>query len=64
MLLGVERTDVRTGLFGFNGALVAIALLYFLSQVHWVFWLCCAGCSVHNGDDVALRTFFREVVIS
>jgi urea transporter len=30
MLLGVERSQVRAGLFGFNGALVAIALLYFL----------------------------------
>lgn len=30
MWLGAERGDVRAGLFGFNGALVAIALLYFL----------------------------------
>lgn len=30
MLLGVERASVRAGLYGFNGALVAIALLYFL----------------------------------
>lgn len=30
ILLGVDRTQVRAGLFGFNGALVAIALLYFL----------------------------------
>ena len=28
--LGLGRTQVRDGLFGFNGALVAIALLYFL----------------------------------
>ena len=30
MLLEVDRSLVRAGLFGFNGALVAIALLYFL----------------------------------
>lgn len=30
MLLGVEHAKVRAGLFGFNGALVAIGLLYFL----------------------------------
>lgn len=30
MLLGVDRSLVRAGLFGFNGALVAIALLTFL----------------------------------
>ena len=30
MLLGVERAQVRAGMFGFNGALVAIGLLYFL----------------------------------
>ncbi len=30
LLLGVARAQVRAGLFGFNGALVAVALLYFL----------------------------------
>lgn len=30
MLLGADRSRIRAGLFGFNGALVAIALLYFL----------------------------------
>lgn len=30
VLLGVDRSRIRAGLFGFNGALVAIALLYFL----------------------------------
>jgi urea transporter len=30
MLLAVDRAQIRQGLFGFNGALVAIALLYFL----------------------------------
>ncbi|MGH8504454.1 MAG: urea transporter [Stenotrophobium sp.] len=30
LLLGADRSRLRAGLFGFNGALVAIALLYFL----------------------------------
>ncbi|MCG5076684.1 urea transporter [Paraburkholderia tagetis] len=30
MALGADRSLVRAGLFGFNGALVAVALLYFL----------------------------------
>lgn len=30
ILLGADRASVRAGLFGFNGALVGIALLYFL----------------------------------
>ena len=30
LLLGADRTTVRAGLYGYNGALVAIALLYFL----------------------------------
>ena len=30
VLLGVDRSRIGAGLFGFNGALVAIALLYFL----------------------------------
>ena len=37
MLLGTDRADVRAGLFGFNGALVAIALLYFLEPSVLVF---------------------------
>lgn len=39
MLLGVNRCLVRDGLFGFNGALVAIALLYFLQPdlLAWVY---------------------------
>lgn len=39
ILLGVTRSQVRDGLFGFNGALVAIALIYFLhpSGLTWVY---------------------------
>lgn len=47
MLLGVDRVLVRAGLFGFNGGLVAIALLYFL-QPGWLTWGCvifAAACS-------------------
>ena len=36
-LLGVNAASIREGLFGFNGALVAIALLYFLEPT-WVTW--------------------------
>ena len=39
MMLGVERALVRAGLFGFNGGLVAIALLYFL-QPDALTWGC------------------------
>lgn len=38
-LLGADRQAVRAGLFGFNGALVAIALLYFL-QPGALTWAC------------------------
>ncbi|MDA5194320.1 urea transporter [Govanella unica] len=47
MLLGVDRALVRAGLFGFNGGLVAIALLYFL-QPDLLTWACvvfAAACS-------------------
>ena len=39
MLLGVDRTLVRSGMFGFNGGLVGIALLYFLQPVPLT-WAC------------------------
>lgn len=39
MVLAVDRSLVRVGLFGFNGALVAIALLYFL-QPGVLAWSC------------------------
>ncbi|MCC7463740.1 MAG: urea transporter [Gammaproteobacteria bacterium] len=47
MLLGSERTRLRAGLDGFNGGLVAIALLYFL-QPDALTWICvvfAAACS-------------------
>ncbi|WP_150295584.1 urea transporter [Sphingobium estronivorans] len=47
LLLGVDRAQVRAGLFGFNGGLVAIALLYFL-QPGVLTWCCvifAAACS-------------------
>lgn len=39
MLLGVEESKVREGLFGFNGSLVAVALTYFLraDALTWVY---------------------------
>lgn len=36
-LLGVERSSLEAGLFGFNGVLVAIALLHFL-EPSWITW--------------------------
>ncbi len=46
-VLGADRTQVRAGLFGFNGALVAIALLYFLEPgaLTWAYVLLAAACS-------------------
>lgn len=45
LLLQVDRAQVRAGWFGFNGALVAVALLYFFqSDVRvWVYVLCAAA---------------------
>lgn len=47
MLLGVDRVLVKQGLFGFNGALVAIGLLYFLepNALTWVYVVFAAACS-------------------
>ena len=47
LLLGVERSQVRAGWFGFNGALVAAALLYFFQgDVRlWTYALCAAAVS-------------------
>ena len=47
ILLGIERAQVRAGLFGFNGALVAIALLYFLepSILTWGYVVLAAACT-------------------
>ncbi|HET8901391.1 MAG TPA: urea transporter, partial [Holophagaceae bacterium] len=46
-LLGADRASVRAGLFGFNGALVAIALLYFLQPdaLAWAFVVLASACS-------------------
>lgn len=41
MVLGADRALVRNGMFGFNGALVAVALLYFL-QPGLLTWACLA----------------------
>ena len=47
LLLGADRASVRAGLFGFNGALVAIALLYFLQPdaLAWAFVVLASACS-------------------
>ncbi|QHS10441.1 urea transporter [Sinimarinibacterium sp. NLF-5-8] len=45
--LGAKTSDVRAGLFGFNGALVAIALLYFLepNALTWGCVVLASACS-------------------
>lgn len=47
MLFGTDCSQVRKGLYGFNGALVAIALLYFLqpNALTWVCVIFAAACS-------------------
>lgn len=47
MLLTVDRSLVRAGLFGFNGALVAIALLYFLQPdiLTWGYVVLASACT-------------------
>lgn len=47
MLLGAKRSHVREGIFGFNGALVAIALLYFLQPdtLTWSYVVLAAMCT-------------------
>ncbi|HNP36099.1 MAG TPA: urea transporter [Woeseiaceae bacterium] len=47
VLLGVARSSVRAGLFGFNGSLVAIALLYFLEPelLTWGYVVLAAACT-------------------
>lgn len=39
ILLDADRTQVRAGMYGFNGALVAVALLYFL-RPDALTWIC------------------------
>lgn len=60
MLLGVERTDVRAGLFGFNGALVAIALLYFLEPSALVFGYVVLAAACTTVMMSALMTFLEK----
>ena len=44
LLLGADRAQIRAGLFGFNGALAAIALSYFLQpDILTVTYVCCAA---------------------
>lgn len=45
--LGADRARVRAGMFGFNGALVGIALLYFLAPtpLTWACVILAAACS-------------------
>jgi urea transporter len=47
LLLGVERSLVRAGLFGFNGTLTGIALVFFLQPdpLAWVYLVVAAACS-------------------
>lgn len=47
MLLGADRGLVRAGMFGFNGGLVGIALLYFLAPdpLTWACVVLAAACS-------------------
>jgi len=47
LALGVDRALVRAGMFGFNGTLVAIALLYFLAPVAltWACVILASACS-------------------
>lgn len=52
ILLGADRADIRAGLFGFNGALTAIALLYFL-EPFWISW-----------GYVILATAFSSIMMS
>ncbi|MBS1821349.1 MAG: urea transporter [Acidobacteria bacterium] len=47
IVLGADRASVRAGMFGFNGALVAIALLYFLAPttLTWACVILASACS-------------------
>lgn len=47
ILLGAERSRITAGLFGFNGVLVGIALLYFLEPniLTWGYVVIAAACS-------------------
>jgi urea transporter len=47
MALGADRALIRSGMYGFNGGLVGIALLYFLqpAPLTWVCLILAAACS-------------------
>lgn len=56
LLLGLDRGQLRAGWFGFNGALTAVALLYFFQgdARAWVYVLCAATVST-----VLMAAFLR-----
>ena len=58
MMLGTDRGQVRAGLFGFNGGLVAIALLYFLEPdaLTWGCVIFAAACSTIMMAGIASLT--------
>lgn len=60
MLLGGDRARVRAGLFGFNGGLVAIALLYFL-QPNWLTWGCVGFAAACSTVIMAAMLFLLDV---
>ncbi|MCW8933212.1 MAG: urea transporter [Gammaproteobacteria bacterium] len=60
ILLGTDRADVRAGLFGFNGALVAIALLYFLEPGILVFGYVVLAAACTTIMMAALMTFLEK----
>ncbi len=59
ILLAVDRTQIRQGLFGFNGALVAIALLYFLEPNLLTLGYVVIACSFSTIFMAALLTLFN-----
>lgn len=60
MLFKVDRADIRAGLFGFNGALVAIALLYFLEPSILVFGYVVLAAAFTTVMMSALMTFLEK----
>lgn len=60
MLFGMDRSQVRKGLYGFNGALVAIALLYFL-QPDALTWACLIFAAICSTIVMAALTSLLEV---
>ncbi|MCC6262590.1 MAG: urea transporter [Bryobacterales bacterium] len=60
LLLGVDRTLVRDGLFGFNGALAAIALLVFLQPTPLA-WACVLIAAARSTIAMAALSEFSKV---